>query len=308
MLSRVAANVYWMARYLERAEDSARLINSMTSLLLDLPRDVEVTWYELIKVIGAEEHYLELYDNKTDERSIMRYIISDKRNPGSVLQAINAARENARISRDVIFNDVWEHINAMYHYCNEHARLSLGRRKRVEFLSELIDNCQTMHGIMMGTLTRDAVFEFLRLGRNLERADMTSRIIDVAAGTLLSDEEDYNPAFASIRWVNVLKTLNAYQAFRMQGYQGVRGRDVLEYLLHKQEFPRSIGHCLKTLGECLEQLPDYETPVKRLKQIQKNLDGSHGDSLRKSALHKFVDEFQLDINNLHVAIDDTYFH
>ena len=108
MLSRVAENVYWMARYLERAEDTARLINSMTNLLIDMPRDVEIGWYELIKVVGVEKLYNEHYPDKTDERTVMRFLISETRNPSGIVTCINAARENARVSRDIVPNEVWE--------------------------------------------------------------------------------------------------------------------------------------------------------------------------------------------------------
>ena len=126
MLSRVAENVYWMARYLERAEDTARLINSMTNLLLDLPMEVEVTWDELVKVIGAESHFNELYPDKRDERSVMRYLILDQRNPNAITVCINAARENARVTRDIIPNEVWEQANELYLYSAENAQSAIG--------------------------------------------------------------------------------------------------------------------------------------------------------------------------------------
>ena len=111
MLSRVAENVYWMGRYLERAEDLARLVNSMTNLLLDLPRDVEIGWYELIKVIGAEEGFQACFPESKDERSVMIYLISDSRNAHSVASCINYARENSRVTRDLIPVDVRKHLN-----------------------------------------------------------------------------------------------------------------------------------------------------------------------------------------------------
>ncbi len=307
MLSRVAENVYWMARYLERAEDTARLINSMTNLLLDLPQEVEMTWYELIKVVGAQDHFKELYEDKRDERSVMRYLITELRNPSAIVVCINGARENARVTRDIIPNEVWEQANELFHYTAEYAKGSISRRKRNDFMDGLIRRCQTMTGVMMGTLSHDAAYQFLRIGRNLERADMSSRIIDVAAGNLLSDAEDFNPAFATVRWINVLKSLNAFQAYRLEGYLGVNGDDVLDYLFHQEHFPRSMGHSLKSVGGCLSNIPNPRVPRRQLNLLIKKLEEVNTKRMKRSSLHKFIDQFQVDIDQLHVAIADTYF-
>ncbi len=307
MLSRVAENVYWMARYLERAEDTARLINSMTNLLLDMPRDVELGWYELLNVVGAEALYNEYYPDKTDERTVMRFLISDIRNPGAIVTCINGARENARVSRDIVPNEVWEQANELFLYTTENAKSSIGRRKRSDFMSGLIRRCQTMTGIMMGTLPHDDAYQFLRIGRNLERADMSSRILDVAAAKLLSEEEDFNPAFATVRWISVLKSLNAFQAYRQQGFLGVNGANVLDYLLHKRDFPRSMGHCLEEVSGCFSAIPNPEVPITHLNKLLKGLDSVKTKQLKRSGLHKFIDQFQVGIGGLHSAIADTYF-
>jgi len=307
MLSRVAENVYWMTRYLERAEDTARLINNMSSMLLDMPYDVEVDWFELVKVVGAEQHYTALYPDKDDEHTVMRYLITDTRNPSSIMVCMNAARENARVTRDIIPNEVWEQANELYHYTQERAKGAVTRRKRNDFMSGLIRRCQTMTGIMMGTLTHDAAYQFLRIGRNLERADMSSRIIDVAAGSLLSDEEDYNPAFATVRWINVLKSLNAFQAYRMQGYIGVNSSDVLDYLLNQQLFPRSMGHCLHEISGCLKTIPRPRAARMQINRMIKELEEVNTKKLKRSELHHFIDEFQKSIGELHQVIADTYF-
>jgi len=307
VLSRVAENVYWMARYAERAEDTARLINSMTNLLLDLPFEAEVTWYELIKVVGAEEHYKELYQDKQDERTVMRYMIHEQFNPSSIVACIHAARENARVTRDIIPNEVWEQANELYYFSGEHAKAAVGRRNRNDFMSGLIRRCQTMTGIMIETLTHDAAYQFLRIGRNLERADMSSRIIDVAAGNLLSDEDEFNPTFATVRWIGVLKSLNAFQAYRLQGYLGVDGSDVLDYLFHQQLFPRSMGYCLREIGRCLSSIPNSGAPRRNLNRTVKQLAEANTRRLKRSGLHRFIDDFQKSVYELHRSITRTYF-
>lgn len=307
MLSRVAENVYWMARYLERAEDTARLINSMSSLLLDLPRDVEVGWYELVKVVGAEEEFDEFYADKVDERSVIRFLIFDTRNPSSIITCVNSARENARVTRDIVTNELWELVNELYHFTAEHAKGSASRRKRNEFLSGLVRLCQTMTGAMMGTLPHDDAYQFLRIGRNLERADMSSRILDVAAAKLLPEEEDYNPAFATVRWISVLKSLNAFQAYRHKGYLGVNGADVLQYLFHEKDFPRSMVHSLDAIGNCFSAIPNPRAPRRHLNALVKRLEEIQTRRLKRSGLHRFIDEFQVGISTIHASLADTYF-
>jgi uncharacterized alpha-E superfamily protein len=307
LLSRVAENVYWMARYLERAEDTARLINSMTSLLLDMPRDVELGWFALVKVINADELYDECYPDKRDERSVMRFLISDTLNPSSIVTCINAARENARVTRDIVPNEVWEQANELFHYTGENAKTATGRRKRNDFMSGLIRRCQTMIGIMMGTIPHDDAYQFLRIGRNLERADMSSRILDVAAANLLSEEEEFHPAFATVRWISVLRTLNAFQAYRRQGYLGVNGSDVLEYLLKEGDFPRSMGHSLTSIGECLSALPNPRGPRRHLNQLAKVLEALNTRRIRRSGLHRFIDDFQIGVGKVHESLTNTYF-
>jgi uncharacterized alpha-E superfamily protein len=307
MLSRVAENVYWMARYVERAEDTSRLINSMTNLLLDLPRNSEVGWYELIKVTGFEQQFNELHPDKQDERTVMHFLICDSRNEGSIAACVNAARENGRVTRELIPYEVWEQLNELYHYTDERAKASIGRRKRDDFMRGMIRRCQTMTGILMGVLTHDAAYHFQRLGRNLERADMSSRIIDVAAANLLVDQETQIPAYATVRWINVLKSLNAFQAYRLQGHVGVRGPDVLNYLFHEPCFPRSMAHCLDAVADCLKELPNPRVPRRYFNKAQKRLDNVNTTRLSRKALHRFIDHFQIELAAFHQAIEDTYF-
>ncbi len=307
MLSRVADNIYWMARYMERAEDTTRLINSTSNLLLDLPRHAAVGWYELIRVFGAEEQFKELFDEDQSERAVMKFLITDKRNTNSIINCIDSARENARVSRDIIPNEMWQQINELYHFSSEYAKGSLSRRKRNDFMSALICRCQTIIGISMGTLPHDDAYQFLLIGRNLERADMSSRIIDVGAAQLLPDQEEINPAFATVRWISVLKSLNAFQAYRQQGFVGISGTAILGYLLKSSEFPRSIHHCLDEVGACLKVLHKPHTSRRKLNALIEELESVDIKMLRRSGLHKYVDELQLGIGNLHGVIVDTYF-
>ncbi len=307
MLSRVAENIYWMARYLERIEDTARMINTMTNLLLDLPRDAEVEWHELVKVVGAEEEFTELFEDNHDEHAVMRFLISDRRHSGSLVNCIRSARENARVTRDILPLEFWEQLNELHIYASDHVKGQIGRRKRNDILTKLTRSCQGMTGVVLAALPHDDAYQFLRLGRNLERADMSSRILDVAAAQLLAEEDDINPAFSNLRWINVLKSLNAFQGYRQQGRIGVQGVYVVDYLLQNDAFPRSIRHCVRELEACCAKVPRPEAIQKQLQGMLKQLDRIAKQHLKRSQLHAFVDDLQLELGKLHTQITDTYF-
>jgi uncharacterized alpha-E superfamily protein len=199
----VAENVYWLARYLERAENSARLINVNSNLLLDLPPEYRPGWLALIDITGSRELF-DKREKRIEERDIVHFLIADLDNPGSILASIRAARENARTLRDVLPNEVWEHLNELFMEIKEELPAALGRRTRFPFLKRIIRAMQTLTGELEGTMSRNDAFTIMLLGRNLERADMTSRIIDVRSGQLLpADAPGFRP-FDTIQWLNLL--------------------------------------------------------------------------------------------------------
>jgi uncharacterized alpha-E superfamily protein len=307
MLSRVAENVYWMARYLERAEDTARLINSTTHLLLDLPRDVEISWDQLIHIIGADQHFPLCYPGGTNENDVMRYLIDDLRNPNCLLACINQARENGRVTREIVPQEVWEQVNELYLYAKATAHETLERKPRFDFLSTVVLRCQTISGVMASTCNQDISYQFLRLGRNLERADMSSRVLDVGAASLLDPAASTSAEFGVVRWMGVLKSLSAHQAFRQQGHIGLRGRDVIAYILRDQLFPRAVGYCLMTAHEALQKMPLNTAPLRELAQLTHDIEQVDVAMLTSQRLHDFIDRLQVALGNVHGAITQTYF-
>lgn len=307
MLSRVAENVYWMGRYLERVEDTARLVNSMTNLLLDLPRNVELGWYELIKVIGAEENFQQCFPDSRDERSVMMFLINDTRNAHSIASCVNYARENNRVTRDLIPFEVWEQVNELYHFVNKTGERALSRRQRNVYLRQVVLRCQTIMGILMGTITHDASYYFFRMGKNLERADMSSRIIDVAAGNLLGEEENHRSAFNGVRWMGVLRSLNAFQAYRLKGAIGVHSAEVLNFLFSDTQFPRSVGHCLESIRVHLELLPRCDECIASVKELSMQLQQSQGKKMTREIMHQFIDDLQLGLAQIHSCVSERYF-
>lgn len=331
MLSRVAQNIYWMSRYLERVEDTARIINVNTNLLLDLPRNTTFGWLPLIFIVSAEERFFEKDPHRlADENAVVHFLISDRDHSGSIISSLAAARENLRTTRDTVPQEAWEQINGLYIYARDHVP---NRRGRFEFLRRVIHGAQQINGLLAGAMSRTAAYDFVRLGRYLERADMTTRILDVRSANLLPRHGQLNtqaqeqssldsdpsstsglvPAqkeqdpFESIQWMSVLKSLSAYQMYRQQVRLRVGGPDVLKFLLQNDFFPRSVACCLGQLKVSLAQLPRNDVPLAGIAALKQRLGEVAVPALANEGLHEFIDELQMGFGELHGQIATTYF-
>ena len=306
MLARVAETLYWMARYLERAENMARLINVNANLMLDLPKKTTVGWKPLIDITGTRNYYDEHYDN-FDERTVMKYLIGDQSSPVSIASSLHWARENARTIRDVIPREAWEQINALNHYAKDQMGPALSKRGRYAYLNQIILRSQTIVGLMSGTVTRDQGYVFMRLGRNLERADMTSRIIDVRSANLLSEEFLESRSFENIQWMSVLKSLTAYQMYRQSMHVRIRREDVVNFLFKSETFPRAIFFCLDQLERCIDKLPEPQKPLARVVQVKKLVSETSVSEFNQTELHRFIDLLQIRLDEVHGVLNAQYF-
>jgi len=308
MLSRVAENIYWLARYLERAEDTARLLSVNSNLLLDLPRSTKLGWSEIIAITGNDALFDELYPNR-DEVSVLSFICGDERYSGSIISSLMAARENLRTTRDVIPREIWEEINQLYLIVREQVQAGITPRKRDAFLNRVIRSCQTVNGLIEGSLSYTQVRTFLMIGRQLERADMTTRIIDVRSANLLPRGPGELTPFENIQWMSVLKSLTGYQMYRQHVRLRIRGPDVLEFLLQDRHFPRAVGTSLERLANALQTLPRHEMALNEVETCRRHLAAADIALLASepARLHSFVDEIQLDFDDLHAAIVATWF-
>ena len=305
MLSRVAENLYWMARYIERAENTARLIMVNTNLLLDLPKSVQLGWEPIIDILGSRTQYLE-QNADFEERTVLKYVISNPDCASSILYSLRQARENARTIRDIIPREAWEQINDIYHNARSMAPSGYSRKGRYDYLQHIILGAQTMTGLLAGTLLHDMGYDFLKMGRNLERADMTTRIIDVRSADLITGHESLKP-YETIQWVSVLKSLTGYQMYRRSVQERVAREDVLKFLLKNKQFPRSFYHSLLEVKYCLRRLPQHEESMTVLTEIGKKVLRADQAILKQDELHRFIDELQLGLGELHNVIYSTWF-
>ncbi|HUP91952.1 MAG TPA: alpha-E domain-containing protein [Solimonas sp.] len=305
MLSRVADNLYWFGRYLQRAENTARLVTVHANLLLDLPSKLEFGWRPLVTILGTDEEFEKRFDGYT-ETNVIRFLMLDPDNPGSIAGSTERAREILRTLRDCMPRDVWERLNDLHFYVQAQGEKSLPRAKRQDFLNRVIDGSLLIYGVLASNMSRDIGFQFLRIGTNLEQADMTTRIIDVRSSNLVKATEDLAP-FQNIQWMSVLRSLTAYQMFRRHVRARVNGPNVLRFLLKNREFPRSVVFCLGMIASTLPLLP----PSRRVERLVDRLRGlvldANIDKLIEGGLHDVMDEIQVAIAQLHAALSEVYF-
>lgn len=306
MLSRVAESIYWIGRYLERAENTARLINVFSNLMLDMPKGLTIGWEPLIRILGCEDAYAEHHDEVT-ERRVVNFLISDSAHIGSIISCIGFARENARTIREILPREGWEELNSLFHHMSETRHTANARNQRHDYLIGVIRKLQEHVGLLAGSMSHDTGYRFLNLGRKLERADMTTRIIDVqSVGPIIDETQELEP-FDDMLLMSMLESLSAYQMYRQNMQTRINRSDVLTFLLTVKEFPRSLTYCSENIRYNLMNLPNNEEPLKILRRIGRSIKRAPIARMDNEALHKFVDREQIYLGQLHEFIARTYF-
>src|SRR5690606_36765269 len=244
MLSRVAERIYWMSRYLERVENTARLMGVYTDLLLDMPGGVNIGWYNLVTLNNAESWFDARYKVR-EERNVTKFLLSDPDYYGSMVHSLKLVRENIRTSRHAIPEESWEYVNELSRYVNDNLQPGIKRGTRHEFIAEVIKSCPRLHGLFISTMSEGQPKSSRRRGRNIERADMTTRILDAGASVVLENEGNLLPSVEQIVWANVLHSVSAYLPYTKSQRKSVKGPRVARYLLEDRNFPRAVGYCLE---------------------------------------------------------------
>ena len=200
----------------------------------------------------------------------------------------------------------WEQLNELKLYADAHITDALPRRGRFEILTEIIHRCQQLTGLLAGTMTHDHGYDFIRIGRNLERADMSTRIIDTASARLMGEHEEILP-YRNVLWVGVLKSLSAYQMYRLNVRRNVNPEDVLHFLLDSKIFPRALAHTLNEIDTSIGLLPRNREPLAAIAGVKHALAKADPATLRNDKLHAFIDDLQLMLDGIHNAINHTWF-
>jgi len=318
MLSRVANLVYWMARYLERAENTARIVDVNAQLVIDLQSrqaaDDPKSWEPLVYVTGDNEKFFELHgkDVAVTERAVVEFMLFDRRNPSSLVSCIAFARENARCIRDQLSSEVWETLNTFYLKLKSDDYTRYAQIGSIEYLNRVKTQIQLFYGVAESMMPRTGLWWFFQLGRHLERADNTSRILDVKYYMLLPDIHAVGSALDMIQWASVLRSCSGFEAFRRSRRGQLNLERVVDYLLRDDEFPRSILYSVNAVGEALAQITSTAPHLEEnsagtlVGELAAELEMIDIPSVIGDGLHEFLDDIQNKICAIHQAVQVTF--
>jgi uncharacterized alpha-E superfamily protein len=303
LLSRVADRLYWAARYLERAEDTARIIRAYHDLVVDFPGDVMLRWDPLVAIAGGHPVLTARADDESGELAVLEFLIADRRNPGSIVSCVASARENLRTTREVIPREAWHALNALSQYVDGSAPAAVRRHTRDRFLARVIDDSRRIDGILDSTMTRANPYRMFRLGRSIERADMTTRVLGVrAAGLLQMQAAGVEPLSDEVQWMGVLRSVSALQMYQRRTHAAIDGASVVRFLLFYAAFPRSVQHCLDGVRFQLNALPTSHDVLDVLDHAEEVLAAAHPIASDGHELDDAMERVQLAIVELDRAI------
>ena len=306
MLSRVAERIYWGARYLERVENIARLVSVYDSLLFDLTKEVDISWYNLIRINSSVDNFSERYKVK-NEHNVVKFLLADDSNPGSLLSSLKQVKENIRTTRDVVPQDTWELINELDLYARNNIKQGINRTNRHKFLNAIIQHCQVITGLFEGAMSRDATWQFVVLGRNIERADMTTRILDAGASIMLQPNAEQQANLHQVVWGNVLRSVSGYMNYRRSVRTAVKSTKVTQFLLEDLHFPRTLGFCIKQMTTAVSKLPrsaEVLREIENVKQLRYPLES--GEQLDE-AFRDYLNDLQISVSKLHNHFSANWF-
>lgn len=311
MLSRVADSIYWMSRYMERAENIARFVDVNINLMLELSTmPEEQQWRPMVDTAGDGELFESRYGTATEE-NVIRFLTFDEEYPNSILSCLRFARENARSVRETISSEMWMQVNRSYQFVREAARSGRAMENASEFFTEARMNSHLFHGITEATMTQSDGWHFGRMGTMIERADKTSRILDVKYYILLPDPELVGSTLDKLQWAALLKSASALEMYRKRHHQ-IAPKQVMEFLILDRVFPRAIHHCLIKAEESLRAITgtpagSFTNSAERiLGRLRADFGYTTVDDIMKVGAHEFHDDFQIRLNAVGEAIFHTF--
>jgi uncharacterized alpha-E superfamily protein len=311
MLSRVAESIYWMSRYIERAENVARFVDVNLNLMLDLPTGSTQQWQPLVDITGDHAEFAARHGVAT-QQSVIEFLTFDVENVNSILSCLRAARENARSVREIISSEMWEQLNESYLMVVDAARNHHHSGDPQDLFASVKMASHLFAGVTDATMTHGEAWHFCQLGRMLERADKTSRILDVKYFLLLPKLEDIGTTFDDLQWAAVLRSASAFEMYHKR-HGRIVPTAVVDFLLLDREFPRAIHYCLRAARESIHAISD--TPAGMFRNSVEQLFGALCselayaaiDDIIQSGVHEYLDELQERMNQVGTGIHETFF-
>ncbi len=316
MLSRVAHSLYWMARYIERAENIARIVDVNLQLLLDIRHIDErrhiACWLSIVQATGEEESFFKLHA-QASRAAVTEFLVFQPENSNSIVQSIYQARENARMVRDQITLELWEELNRLYLFLRSPSARDVWRRSPSDFFQEVKSSSLHIIGIVNATLIHNEGWWIVQAGQFLERADKTTRILDVRGQELPvgAVSERISPE-AALEWTAVLRSCSAWDAYRSIHSSDIHLHRVAEFLILNDHFPRSVRFCVAELNRALRSLSGvaegrFVNEAEKLTgRFLAELQFSSVEDIFEVGLHQYLDQAQSKFNSIGTAIFNSY--
>ncbi len=310
MLSRTADNLFWMARHIERAENTARVLDvaHRSSLLpLDLDGSEAYLWYAPLNITGCAQGYEEKYGLARSE-AVTRYMALDPENPSSIYSCLKMARENARAVRGAITSEMWEIINATWLELNRKVASDISHEQFPEFFEWVKDRSHLFRGVTLGTILKDIALSFIKLGTFLERADNTARILDVKYHILLPSVNDVGGAADYYQWGSLLKSVSAFEAYRKTYRDVISPQRVAELLILRDDMPRSLHACMNEVESALIDINGASGREARRRAGEQHADLHFGriEDVIAQGLHEYLSRFLVQTDLLGQEIRKAY--
>ena len=308
LLARTADRLYWGARYVERAEDTARVVRAYNDLVVDYPSEELLRWEPLTALTGSDDTIEIPAGDPSGELTILRWLVADRSNPSSIVSTVAAARANLRTTREVMPREAWQAINQLSQYVDATASGAVERQLRDRFLVRVIEISRRLDGILESTMSRGEAYRVIRLGRLIERADMTTRVLGIAAAGLLQIEETNREELIhdEVRWMNVLRSVSALQMYQRAVRGPIDGMDVVKFLMYHSAFPRSVQGCFDEIREVLSFLPNSGDGLAALRSAENVLHALTPDASEGHRLDQSMERVQLAIAEIAGVLHDTY--
>jgi uncharacterized alpha-E superfamily protein len=309
MLGRTANDLYWMARYVERAENMARLLEVGQRLSLLTHEGGDNEWRSTLRSAGCELGFQQKHNEYSAER-VLDYLLLDRDNPSSVRSCLEAARRNARAQRTAITREMWESLNTAWIELGARARSQMSPNELPPLFDWVRERSALFRGAMLNTILRNDTYFFTQLGTFVERADNTARILDVKYYVLLPQNELVGGGIDSAQWTAILRSVSAHRSFRWVYRDAFKPWHIAEFLMLSKEMPRSLRSCYDEICAALSGLSDnYDKPTPCLAHatnILGRLQGRDMGEIFQSGLHEFLTEFISSNNSLASEIAATY--
>ena len=309
MLGKTAGGLYWMFRFLERSENIARLVEAGSRIALTRSQDTQTEWKSIVTTAAVRSNYRAKYDT-FEGSNVVDFLLRDKDNPSSVISVVENARTNARMVRTALTTEVWEAVNENWMTLKDLLKRPVKETELPSVLGTIRQQSALVRGALHGTMLRNDIYDFARLGTFIERADSTARIIDVKYYTLLPSASFVGSSLDNVQWDMILRSVSAHRSFNWLSENDVNASSIAEFLILDRRLPRSLIFCTSQVNENLsflaenyqQRLPSNELSDALRTQLRK----PSINEIFEIGLHQFIGDYIQKNNELGMQIEKDY--